>query len=115
MIAAFAFPRTHRLLDASQYRAVFKRGKRFRQGPLLATVLPTGDQPARLGMVIGRKTSNRAVQRNRIKRQVRETFRQAGLRGIDVVIGATPAAVRCSNQQLRGELQRLWQQALNYG
>jgi ribonuclease P protein component len=58
---------------------------------------------ARLGVVIGRKTFKRAVDRNRCKRWVREQFRatQAELAGLDVVVrfrarrdGKTSSAAR---------------------
>jgi ribonuclease P protein component len=43
---------------------------------------------ARLGLVVGRRELPRAVDRNRVKRVLRESFRQtqAGLGEVDVVI-----------------------------
>ena len=48
----------------------------------------------RLGMVIGKKHVSRAVDRNRIKRQIRETFRQSmqteEASTLDIVVLARP-------------------------
>jgi len=43
---------------------------------------------SRLGLVVARKTERRAVNRNRIKRKLREAFRaqQGQLAGLDVVV-----------------------------
>ena len=43
---------------------------------------------ARLGLIVGKKGNRTAVRRNRIKRIIRDTFRQKsqGLSGYDVVV-----------------------------
>jgi ribonuclease P protein component len=66
---------------------------------------------ARLGQAISRRVSKRAVDRNRIRRIVRESFRhaRAGLPPVDVLIIANNQAVNVSRSELRAELDRLWQ------
>jgi ribonuclease P protein component len=65
----------------------------------------------RLGIVVSRKVSARAVVRNRIKRQIRETFRQSQeiLAGLDVVVVASPKASTAPMAALRASLQKLWE------
>ena len=76
---------------------------------------------ARLGQVVSRKVDRRAVQRNRIKRLVRESFRlqrvtvlqdgSLGVNGVDYVVLAQRQAARESNNQLlRSSIDQLWQQ-----
>lgn len=64
----------------------------------------------RLGLVVSRKVSPRAVVRNRIKRQIRETFRrqQEKLGGLDTVVVANTKAGRSPLTDLRTSLQQLW-------
>lgn len=73
---------------------------------------------ARLGQVVSRKVDRRAVQRNRIKRLVRESFRlqrtsvlQGDNPGTDyVVLAQRQAAKESNNQLLRASIDHLWQQ-----
>ncbi|GAB3032691.1 MULTISPECIES: ribonuclease P protein component [Oleiagrimonas] len=66
---------------------------------------------ARLGQAVSRRVSKRAVDRNRIKRIVRESFRlaRAQMPHVDVLIIANPAAAAASRADLRADLDRLWQ------
>lgn len=65
---------------------------------------------ARLGLAVSRKVSPRAVERNRIKRTVRESFRQvhAELPTVDLLVIARGSAAASANHLLREDLQRAW-------
>ena len=68
-----------------------------------------GDE-ARLGMAVSRKAVPRAVDRNRIKRLVRESFRHTSeLPNMDIVVIARPAARGADSSTLRTSLERHWQ------
>jgi ribonuclease P protein component len=71
-----------------------------------------GEDVARLGLAVAKKHCRRATARNRIKRIVRESFRQhqADLAGLDVVVINQPAAESGSNRQLFDSLSRHWQE-----
>ena len=62
-------------------------GKRS-SGPISARVKLNGLNGARLGVVVGKKGNASAVRRNRIKRIIRERFRQQRntLPNVDVVV-----------------------------
>lgn len=65
--------------------------------------------PARVGVVVSKKVSKLAVQRNRIKRLIREQFRRnQQLGGFDFVVIAKPMAALAKNKQLTNELNYLW-------
>lgn len=70
--------------------------------------------PARLGLVIAKKHVRFAVQRNRIKRQLRESFRhqQEPLMGLDIVALARAGLGKLDNAQLRNMLEAQWQRLL---
>jgi ribonuclease P protein component len=107
---AHGFPRAARLLKADQFRRVFQRARRVQDRSFTILARSNGGQPARLGLAISRKQLRRAVDRNRIKRLVRESFRQrrTSLQGLDLVVMARRDAASLGNGDLAASLERLW-------
>lgn len=89
-------------------------GRRYHHTVLTAVARPVRNAstpiPARLGLAISAKSVPRAVDRNRIKRVTRESFRlhQAQLGPFEIVILARNGAGRANRQQLAEALARLW-------
>ena len=65
-----------------------QRSMRVAKGPFVALALANTFGAARLGMIIGKRHLSRAVDRNRVKRAIRESFRRhhARLPSLDIVI-----------------------------
>lgn len=65
----------------------------------------------RLGLVVSKKVSKKAVQRNRIKRRIREAFRhsQEQLADMDFIVIANPGISGEANGVLSRELMRLFE------
>jgi ribonuclease P protein component len=82
------FQKRVRLLTPAQFDRAFKQGRRLHQGPMSAVVASNTLDHARLGFALGKKHAKRAVQRNRLKRLLRERFRlhQQGLQAVDLVV-----------------------------
>jgi ribonuclease P protein component len=83
-----AFARTRRLHGRLSFAAVYAGGVRRSAGPITVHALPNDLPHPRLGLSIGRAVGN-AVNRNRIKRSLREAFRLLGSNGpggYDVVV-----------------------------
>lgn len=66
----------------------------------------------RLGMALSKKQVRRAVERNRIRRQVRESFRlhQHQLGGVDIVVLGRAGIDTLSTQELRSAIDRSWEE-----
>lgn len=71
------------------------------------------DNP-RLGLVISRKAARTAVARNRIKRLVRESFRntQQPLGGFDIVVIGRPGIALQANRVITESLDKLWEKLI---
>jgi ribonuclease P protein component len=69
------FPRQARVRARAEFDLVFKQGRRTATPLLALHWLRDAAQP-RLGLAVSRKVSPHAVERNRIKRNLRETFRR---------------------------------------
>lgn len=82
------FGRDKRLLRRREFDAVFQHPSvRVTVPPLWAAARPSGGNSARLGLVVRKKVLRRAVDRNRAKRTIRESFRLAqGLPPVDIVV-----------------------------
>ena len=65
---------------------------------------------ARLGLTISKRVSKRAVERNRIKRLLRESFRRvrSQLPPLDLVVMAREQAAGVPGPELLAEIDALW-------
>jgi ribonuclease P protein component len=72
--------------------------------------IPSSSGLCRMGMAVSRKVSKRAVERNRIKRSIRESFRSARttLPPLDILVVARTSAATTSNALLRDDLGNAW-------
>ena len=64
-----------RLRNSGEFRYVYSHGKRYDSHLMTAFVHPNGLSHHRLGITASRKATGNAVERNRSKRLLRETFR----------------------------------------
>jgi len=124
------FERTRRLLTASDFNGVFRgNNKRFgnRYWTLLVVIqqeaeasgsLKSADsaRSARMGLAIAKKRARRAVDRNRLKRLARESFRLQleNLGSVDVVVMNRDPAALAESAELRHKLDDLWRQVADF-
>jgi ribonuclease P protein component len=108
------YPREARLLKTTEFEAVFAQSERFHSPNFRLSIKLNPDLARpRLGFVVSKRVDKRAVQRNRLKRVLREMFRQqrAGLRLGDWLFSVKPGASALENSALRAEIQDLMQRA----
>ena len=100
-------------MDGKGFAAVFEHKTRQHSAHFSAHVAPNGLSYPRIGLAVSRRVSKKAVQRNRIKRLIRESFRQRRhqLGAVDYVVIAKLGAAAQVNRTLRAELDNLWGKA----
>ncbi|MBF0614852.1 MAG: ribonuclease P protein component [Magnetococcales bacterium] len=107
--ADFRFPKSARLRNAREFQLVSSRGRRGSSAFFVVLTFQTAQSAVRLGVTVSKKVGN-AVQRNRVKRVIRETFRvhQGRLTpGLDCVVIAKPLAGQTVNEALSCNLRDL--------
>jgi ribonuclease P protein component len=99
------FPREARIIRSSDYRTLYKEGKKVYSEKFVLFARVNGVGHTRLGITVSRKIGS-AVIRNRIKRLFREIFRKS-LREMpeqfDIVVNAKAGCVGVSYRVLRAE------------
>ena len=108
------FPAYKRLRRKSEFDAAYARGRRFGNGFFAVTVSSNDKHGARLGMAVAVRTAGNAVERNRIRRIVRESFRlhQHALPSVDLVVSARPKARGAPGAELHASLATLWKKVI---
>lgn len=107
-----SFGRNKRLLTAQSYQAVFNGNCYKVSHPhLLLLARPNQGAFARLGLVVAKKHIRHAVDRNRVKRVARNTFRlmQQKLGNLDVVFLARRGIDTLSPSDQVLLLEKSWQ------
>ena len=81
------FPRLARLSKGSEFSAVFAN-RQVARSERLSVFAKTGPAVGRLGLAVSRKTAPRAVDRNYMKRVIRDVFRHhaTAFAGLDIVV-----------------------------
>ncbi|HET6430907.1 ribonuclease P protein component [Dyella sp.] len=111
---AAGLPREARLCRAGDFAALRQASGRFGGRCFSVRYRPNALGHPRLGLAISKRVSKRAVERNRIKRLARESFRriQHELPAVDMVIMAREQASGLPGSELLAELDALWRKLL---
>ena len=112
----FALQKNARLLNSSDYSHVFDSASiKVSHSHFLILARENNLNHARLGLIAAKRNLNRAVQRNRFKRLVRESFRlkQHHLPPFDAIVLARQGLENQANTEIAKTLNVLWNRVAN--
>jgi ribonuclease P protein component len=104
------FPLAARLLRHADFERVYQLGQRHFARHMTFFFLPRAGE-ARVGFTVGRVLGG-AVQRNRIKRRLREAVRRERLRlgvGVDVVLNPKKSVLQASFNEITQDVSRAFE------
>ncbi|MBU1037134.1 ribonuclease P protein component [Patescibacteria group bacterium] len=107
-------PKTNRLLKEKNFKRVAKNGKYFFGRTLVLKVIKSPLTVTRLAIIVSAKVSKKAVERNKIKRRLREVIRlnlPNLKKGFDVMILVKPLAKEKNSAELSQILEELFKKA----
>jgi ribonuclease P protein component len=106
-----SFPPARRLRKPGEFKRVYATGRRMGNEFFTVNTQPNELKAARLGMSVAVRAMGNAVQRNRVRRMIRESFRlnQALVPPLDIIVGVRAGARSAEPAQLRASLEALWQ------
>jgi ribonuclease P protein component len=108
----YEFSRLYRLASKHDFQSVFaKPNKKAHNKYLLALYKPNQKPHARLGIIIAKHHLKLAVHRNRLRRVIRESFRQhkEALKGLDIIVLLRSECIPLDSSELRKDIDCLWQ------
>lgn len=109
-----SFTRDLRLTKAEHFSRVFAGSRRFSNRYITVLARPNDLKHPRLGFAISKKCAKRAVDRNRLKRIMRETFRHSTttLPAVDMVVMCRPTILKLDNTAVRKQIEIQWSHIL---
>jgi ribonuclease P protein component len=108
----FSYSRQYRLASKYEVQSVFEaKPRKVSRQYLLILYTPNQLEHARLGIIAGKQHLRRAVDRNRVRRIIRESFRHTKekLKGMDVLVMIRSRCAQFETKVIRNEIDNLWQ------
>ena len=110
----YFFKKTQRLLTKNEYNHVFEQAKKIVTSEFIVLFRENNLGYARLGLALSKKMIATAHERNRIKRLIREGFRQSKLLSVDVVFLARQGLAEQINANISARLGKIWIKLTSY-
>ena len=106
----FCFSRSQKLLNAEQFKYVFSKSQRFGNKSFTFLARQNDQGHPRLGLAISKKAVNKAVDRNSIKRIIRDSFRlnQHKLPNVDIVVMCKTNVLSLDKNEIHKQIETQW-------
>ncbi len=109
-------PLKNRLKKKKDFEKVLKQGENIRGSVMYFKVLKTKEPEPRIGFIVSKKVSPKAVERNKARRRMKEAVRSSLdslKKGTDIVIIALPKIKEKSFEEIKEEIQKTFKKINN--
>jgi len=105
------FGKQYHILKTAEFKLVYDNKVWSSNREFSFNCMPNDLGYPRIGLVVSKKVSKRAVDRNEIKRKIREWFRhnKAFIGSVDLVVNAKPVTKSLNSSLIDKSLKDLWQ------
>lgn len=105
----FRLPKQAKLIKTDDFSSVFNLRKRIANKHLVMRYRPNDIMHARLGLIVAKKTAKLAVQRNYMRRVLRELFRlkQHELPAVDLIVQVQKIFVKADFFEIKQQFDAL--------
>lgn len=103
-------PLENRLKKEKEFEAVFKGGRTIKGRNVFLRYLINGTDKTKVGFVVSKKVSKLAVERNKIKRRMREVVRlkKKDIKdGLSIIIISLPQIKAAGYKEIKEDLENL--------
>ena len=109
-MAEYKFTKECRLLNSSDYGGVFDKAEYKVSCRFILMLAIKHRNQSRLGLVVSKKNISKAVERNRVKRAIRESFRKnkSQIPNLDVVVLIRKGIDVLPNVVISSKMNSLW-------
>jgi ribonuclease P protein component len=104
----------NRLRKTNDFDKVFKKGRAYKEDFLFVKIAENGLEDSRFGFVVSKKFSKKALDRNKIKRQLRGLIKLKLpniKKGLDIIILVIPGLKDQDFSQLSGTIDKIFKKA----
>lgn len=87
-------PREKRITDNKHFQKIFRKGRRISSPSYIINVLESRSPVSKIGIIVGKKYSKKATERNKAKRIIREAVKELYptiKNGTDIIISVKGA------------------------
>ncbi len=109
-VGDFSFTNLERLRTASQFQRVFEQAKKSSSDSFIVLSRENTIGYPRLGIVVAKRNAKRSVDRNLIRRIIRESFRlnKAQLPACDFIVILKRPIGKVQREKMRQQLMKYW-------
>lgn len=104
----------NRLRKNKDIQKVFEKGRAFKQDLLILKILPNDLDKSRFAFIVSKKFSKKAVDRNKIKRKLREAVYsnlKKNQNGTDIIVIANPGLEVKNFKEIKEIISNLFKKA----
>ncbi|MDD3386669.1 MAG: ribonuclease P protein component [Candidatus Pacebacteria bacterium] len=103
-------PKENRLKKKKEFETVFKNGKTVRSKNIISKYFKSEDNKTKIGFIVSKKVSKKAVERNKIKRRLRASVRENKEMikdGMNIIIIALPSIKEVPYSEINNDIKSI--------